>query len=223
MLDSAVMDLGRFYGTEGLSRGVPKACGRSGGGGSSGRPGRRGAGDQRSVDLHVAPVSAHRLRRRAGLRGVSGRPTYRNIPQMATASDTVDRDFTPWEPNRLQVTDIAEHPTREGKVYCAVVLDAFSRRVVGWSIDSRPTAALVTNALGMAIDNRQPTEGETVIHSDHRLNPANSPRGPSPAAPSTTESTPVAPGLTFGSPHRDSGSSKGRRKTCLNHAFTAIA
>ena len=59
-----------------------------------------------------------------------------------------------------------EHPTREGKVYCAVVLDTFSRRVVGWSIDSHPTAALVTNALGMAIEQRRPAEGSTVIHSD---------------------------------------------------------
>ena len=65
------------------------------------------------------------------------------------------------------MTDITEHPTREGKVYCAVVLDTFSRRVVGWSIDSRPTASMVTNALGMAIDNRSPVVGETVIHSDH--------------------------------------------------------
>jgi transposase-like protein len=54
---------------------------------------------------------------------------------------------------------ITEHPTREGKVYCAVVLDVCSRRVVGWSIDSSPTAALVTNALGMAIDTRRPTAG----------------------------------------------------------------
>ena len=59
-----------------------------------------------------------------------------------------------------------EHPTREGKVYCAVVLDAWSRRVVGWSIDSTQDAALVTNALGMAIDQRRPDAGSTVIHSD---------------------------------------------------------
>jgi putative transposase len=51
-------------------------------------------------------------------------------------------------------------------VYCAVVLDAFSRRVVGWSIDGHQTAALVTNALGMAIEQRQPEDGATVIHSD---------------------------------------------------------
>jgi putative transposase len=63
------------------------------------------------------------------------------------------------------VTDITEHPTREGKLYCAVVLDSFSRRVVGWSIDATPTAALVTNALGMATQTRTPAGG-TVIHSD---------------------------------------------------------
>ena len=53
---------------------------------------------------------------------------------------------------------------REGKVYCAVVLDVFSRRIVGWSIDSSPTSGLVTSALGMAIGNRRPNG--TVIHSD---------------------------------------------------------
>ena len=51
-------------------------------------------------------------------------------------------------------------------MYCAVVLHAFSRRVVGWSIDSSPTAALVTNALGTAIDSRRPEPG-TITHSDH--------------------------------------------------------
>ena len=50
-------------------------------------------------------------------------------------------------------------------MYCTVVLDPYSRRVVGWSIDAAPTAALVTNALGMAIDARHPA-GSTVIHSD---------------------------------------------------------
>jgi putative transposase len=78
----------------------------------------------------------------------------------------VHRQFGRDCPNQLWVTDTAEHPTREGKVNCAVVLDGFSRRVIGWSIDSRPTAALVTNALGMAIKQRRPSEGEIVIHSD---------------------------------------------------------
>jgi putative transposase len=73
-----------------------------------------------------------------------------------TASDLVDREFSRPEPDRLWVTDITEHPTREGKLYCCVVLDVFSRRVVGWSSDHRQDSALVTNALGMAITNRSP-------------------------------------------------------------------
>ena len=52
-------------------------------------------------------------------------------------------------------------------MYCAVVLDAFSRRVVGWSISHNPTAALTCNALGMAIEQRDAAHGKTVIHSDH--------------------------------------------------------
>jgi transposase InsO family protein len=56
-------------------------------------------------------------------------------------------------------------PTREGKVYCCIVLDAYSRCVIGWSIDGSPTAALVTSALGMAIDTRHPSPG-ALIRSD---------------------------------------------------------
>jgi putative transposase len=65
----------------------------------------------------------------------------------------------------LWVTDITEHPTREGKIYCAVVLDVYSRRVVGWSIDASQTANLVTNALFIAIGNRRPAG--TIINSHH--------------------------------------------------------
>ena len=115
--------------------------------------------------LTVGHEAVYLLMRRAGIVGISGRPRYRRIPKVATASDRVDRQFQRDHPDQLWVTDITEHPTREGKVYCTVVLDVFSRRVVGWSIDSAPTAALVTNALGMAIQQRQPAEG-TVIHSD---------------------------------------------------------
>jgi putative transposase len=115
--------------------------------------------------LSVGAEAVWLLMRNAGLQGLSGRPKYRRIPNQPTAGDLVDRNFARSEPDRLWVTDITEHPTREGKVYCAVVLDVFSRRVVGWSIDASPNAALVTNALGMAINQRNPTGG-TVIHSD---------------------------------------------------------
>jgi transposase InsO family protein len=105
------------------------------------------------------------LMQRTGLRGVSGRPRWRRGPNVVTAGDLVERQFQRRSPDQLWVTDITEHHTREGKVYCAVVLDVFSRRVVGWSIDANPTAALVTNAIGMAIEQRKPSPG-TVIHSD---------------------------------------------------------
>ena len=106
------------------------------------------------------------LMRRAGLQGLSGnRGRRQRIRPVDTPADLVDRNFARHEPDQLWVTDITEHPTREGKVYCAVVLDVFSRRIVGWSIDSSATSGLVTSALGMAISNRQPDTG-TVIHSD---------------------------------------------------------
>ena len=105
------------------------------------------------------------LMRRAGIKGLPGSRRPRPRHETPTAADLVNRDFTRSAANQLWVTDITEHPTREGKVYCAVVLDVFSRKVVGWSIDASQTATLVTNALGMAISNRQP--GGTVIHSDH--------------------------------------------------------
>jgi transposase InsO family protein len=66
----------------------------------------------------------------------------------------------------LWVTDIIQHRTREGWLYCCAVLDAFSRRIVGWSIDSRADATLVVNALDRAIRNRRPT-ANGVVHADH--------------------------------------------------------
>lgn len=115
--------------------------------------------------IAVGHCAVELLMRRAGIQGLSGRPKFRRVPHVATATDLVNRQFTRSDPDRLWVTDITEHPTREGKLYCCVVLDVFSRRVVGWSIDSHQETALVTNAVGMALSNRQPNEN-TVIHSD---------------------------------------------------------
>jgi putative transposase len=108
------------------------------------------------------------LMRRAGLQGITGRRKWKRIRPDHIATDRVERDFARTGPNQLWVTDITEHPTREGKVYCCVILDTYSRRVVGWSIDASPTGALVTNALGMAIDARlgKSAEPGTIIHSD---------------------------------------------------------
>jgi putative transposase len=123
------------------------------------------------------------LMRRAGLAGATGRPKWRHAKPDQVAADLVDRQFSRTGPNQLWVTDITEHPTHEGKVYCAVVLDAFSRRVVGWSIDASPTAGLVTNALGMASQTRTPPSG-AIIYSDQGCS---SPLGRSPSAPRTPD------------------------------------
>lgn len=118
------------------------------------------------LGLSVGHNQIEAVMSRAGIKGLPGTRRPKSRHQTPTAGDLVNRMFTREQPNRLWVTDITEHRTREGKVFCAVVLDAFSRRVVGWSIDSSQTSALVTNALSMAISNRAPLEG-TVIHSDH--------------------------------------------------------
>jgi len=109
------------------------------------------------------------LMRRAGIAGLPLKRASRRAPASVTTSDLVNRDFRRDGPNQLWVTDITEHPTREGKVYCCVVIDAWSRRVVGWSIDTRQRADLATTALGMAIDSRSENGSlpGTVIHGDH--------------------------------------------------------
>jgi transposase InsO family protein len=101
--------------------------------------------------------------------GIRGLPT-RRLPKGArvaqvTSLDLVRRVFVRDSPNQLWLTDITEHPTNEGKIYCCVVLDTFSRLVVGWSIDSTQTTALVLNALGTATQRREHRDG-LVIGSD---------------------------------------------------------
>src|SRR5689334_1232286 len=83
------------------------------------------------------------LMRRAGIAGRTGSPKRRGIPGPATADDLVDRVFRRGRPNQLWVTDIPEHPTREGKVYCAFVLDAYSRMIVGWQLAAHMRTDLV--------------------------------------------------------------------------------
>jgi putative transposase len=87
-----------------------------------------------SRGIQVGHNAVAMLMRRAGIAGRNGARKWRGVPGLATDEDLVDRMFRRERPNQLWLTDITEHPTREGKLYCAVVLDAFSRRVVGWSI-----------------------------------------------------------------------------------------
>lgn len=102
----------------------------------------------------------------AGVAGLPGPAKVKRLRGVVTAGDLVNRKFHRLSPNELWVTDITEHPTREGKVYCCCVLDTFSRRIVGWSIDSVQNSNLVVNALDMAIKNRSPEPGG-IVHADH--------------------------------------------------------
>jgi putative transposase len=81
--------------------------------------------------------------------------------------DLVERDFTASGPNRLWLTDITEHPTAEGKLYLCAVKDVWSRRIVGYSIDSRMTSHLAVDALEMAIARRGRDQvAGCVVHAD---------------------------------------------------------
>jgi putative transposase len=109
-----------------------------------------------------------RLMRAAGIVGVSRRRgtvmTTRRDKEAGPAPDLVDRDFSALAPNQLWVADITFIPTSAGFLYLAVVLDAFSRRIVGWSMANHLRTELVLDALGMAIGQRQPTD--VIHHSD---------------------------------------------------------
>ena len=86
-------------------------------------------------------------------------------PGPAVHDDHLRRDFTASEPNRKWVTDITEHPTGEGKVYCCAIKDLFSNRIVGYAIGERMTADLAVTALRAAIARRQPTD-VVIVHAD---------------------------------------------------------
>lgn len=118
--------------------------------------------------VRVGRKRVARLMRAAGLAGISRRRWIRTTVRSAGASaapDLVDRDFTAPAPDRLWVADITYIPTWAGFLYLAVVLDAWSRRVVGWAMASHLRTELVLEALNMAIEQRRPSQ--VVHHSDH--------------------------------------------------------
>ena len=110
-----------------------------------------------------------RLRRELDIEGVTRRGfrtgTTKRDPDAAPAPDLVNRDFSAGGPDRLWVADITQIPTEAGWLYLAVVLDVWSRRIVGWAMATHMRAELVRAALDMAIRRRQP-KGGVVHHSD---------------------------------------------------------
>jgi len=118
--------------------------------------------------LHVGRKRVARLMRVAGLRGISRRRFVRTTTpddQAVLPPDLVDRNFRISELDRLWVADITYIPTWAGFLYLAVVLDACSRRVVGWAMENHLRTELVLAAINMALAQRRP---DGVIHHSDR-------------------------------------------------------
>lgn len=115
-------------------------------------------------EVYVGRKRVARLMRAADLQGISRRKgpgTTRRQPGARPAPDLVKRDFSATGPDQLWVADITHIATWAGWLYLAVVLDAWSRRVVGWAMASHLRTELVLDALGMALSQRRP---KAVIH-----------------------------------------------------------
>jgi len=88
--------------------------------------------------------------------------------KLPIAENLLDRQFTIDSPNTVYVSDITYIRTREGWLYLATVLDLYSRKIVGWAMSDRIEAILVEKALLMAIWNRKPARGYTLMHHSDR-------------------------------------------------------
>ena len=121
--------------------------------------------------MKVSRQRVARLMRLAHIRGVSRRRawvvTTRRDKDKQPAPDLVKREFKAIGPNQLWVADMTYVPTWAGFIYLAVVLDVWSRRVVGWAIGESMTAELVLSALNMALQQRKP-EGVIDYHGPNR-------------------------------------------------------
>ncbi len=124
--------------------------------------------DLRAQNESCGRNRVHRLMRQSGLRAQVGyrrRPRHKAGISHAATPNHLQRQFNPASPNERWVTDITYIHTHEGWLYLAVVLDLFSRRVIGWSMQPRITKELVLDALLMAVWRRKP-EGKVMVHSD---------------------------------------------------------
>jgi putative transposase len=121
----------------------------------------------RAQGTPVARKRIARLMRTAGLAGCRPRRFVRTTvaDRAAAAPDLVQRQFTAAAPDQVWLTDITYVPTNDGWLYLAAILDAYSRRVVGWSLADHLRTDLVLGALAMALQARQPAPG-LIHHSD---------------------------------------------------------
>ena len=113
----------------------------------------------------IARKRVARLMREAAKRKRRRVLTTRRDPSHPVAPNLLNRDFTAIEPNRKWVTDITYIPTMQGWLYLAVILDLYSRMVVGWSMSGNCDEKLVEHALDQALAHRRPKAG-LLHHSD---------------------------------------------------------
>ena len=120
-----------------------------------------------ALGIHIGRKRVARLMRALGVQGVSRRRWPRTTvrdPAQPPAPDLVARDFTAPGPDHLWVADITYIPTGAGFLYLAVVLGVWSRRVIGWAMETHLRTELVLAALDMAVAQRRPTD--VIHHSD---------------------------------------------------------
>lgn len=124
------------------------------------------ADELHALGYQVSERRVWRLCHKAQIRSsiVSGKTRYKKAGPVVH-DDYVNRDFTAVEPNQRWLTDITEHPTKEGKLYLCAIKDLWSNRTVGYSIDSHMRASLAVRALENAVHQRGYPTG-TVVHSD---------------------------------------------------------
>lgn len=123
----------------------------------------------RDEGIEVARCTVERLMRQHGIEGCHNAKTQRTTmpgPDPVAAEDLVCRDFTATRPDEIWLMDFTYIRTWEGWSYVAVVLDVFTRRIVGWQMASHMRQSLVSDALEMAIAARR-DEGLTIAHSDN--------------------------------------------------------
>lgn len=124
-----------------------------------------------ALQAEGTPVGRYRVRtlmRERGLRPVWRRRfvvTTQRDERAAIAENVLDRQFAPAGPDQAWASDITYIPTATGWSYLAVILDLYSRKVVGWALDRQMPASLVCEALRMALAQRQPAPG-LLLHSD---------------------------------------------------------
>lgn len=122
----------------------------------------------RGAGAVVARKRVERLMRTAGIRGLPRRRhvvTTDSDPRLPVAPDLLQQDFTAPGPDRRWVGDITYIPTQQGWLYLAVIMDLYSRRIVGWSMRDDLSTELALGALDLALATRQPAAG-LVHHSD---------------------------------------------------------